>query len=326
MDISVIIPTFNHCNLLRDAIASVRNQTLPSDCYEIIVVDNGSTDGTREVIERLDQDGGKPIRYVYEPQLGLHNARHAGARAAKGDVLVFTDDDATFDPEWLQAYAKAFAEYPEMAAAGGPVRPIWEASPPKWLLEFMGDAKTFGILSLMEPYEEFRLDAKGFFFGVNMAIRRDVLFAVSGFNPESFGDTWLGDGESGLNRKLWRQGMLVGYVPEALVYHHIPSQRMTVKYFCRRMANEGGCTEYARFHEGIPGPVGLVLRITRIGLSLARQALMTPARMVIRRDRFAMLRLRMRLAYDLSRIRYVLRLFHDRQLRELVTRKNWLET
>ena len=118
--------------------------------------------------------------------------------------------------------------------------------------------------------------------------------------------------------------MLVGYVPEAVVYHHIPPQRMTVEYFCRRMANEGGCTEYARFHEGIPGPLGLSLRIARIGLSLARQALITPARMVIRRDRFAMLRLRMRLAYDLSRIRYVLRLFHDQQLRELVTKKNWL--
>ena len=131
--ISVIIPTLNRCEILADALTSVRQQTLPADQYEIIVVDNGSTDGTRELTERLNQDGCKPIRYIYEPQLGLHNARHAGARAAKGNVLVFTDDDATFDPGWLQAYAKAFAEHPEMAAAGGPVRPIWEASPPKWL-------------------------------------------------------------------------------------------------------------------------------------------------------------------------------------------------
>ena len=55
MDVSIIIPTLNHCNLLRDAIASVRNQTFPSDCYEIIVVDNGSADGTRELIEGFDQ-------------------------------------------------------------------------------------------------------------------------------------------------------------------------------------------------------------------------------------------------------------------------------
>ena len=324
MKISAIIPTYNRPRTLLQALRSLQEQTL-SD-FEILVVDNAADSEVEKMVAEFNLTAKHLGCYVSEPQLGLHNARHTSARMAKGNILVFTDDDATFDPGWLHAYAKAFAEHPEMAAAGGPVRPTWEASPPEWLLEFMGDAKTFGILSLMEPYNEFRLDPKGFFFGVNMAIRRDVLFEVGGFNPESFGDIWLGDGESGLNRRLWRQGMLVGYVPEALVYHHIPPQRMTVEYFCRRMANAGGCTGYARFHEGIPGPVGLSLRIARIGLSLARQALMTPARMIIRRDRFAMLRLRMRLAYDLSRIRYVLRLFHDRQLRELVTRKNWLET
>ncbi|MBM3157602.1 MAG: glycosyltransferase, partial [Chloroflexi bacterium] len=66
--LSVIIPTLNRHELLRDAIASVRSQTFPTDQYEIIVVDNGSTDGTRELVERVNQDGGKPIRYVYEPR------------------------------------------------------------------------------------------------------------------------------------------------------------------------------------------------------------------------------------------------------------------
>ena len=322
MRISVIIPTYNRPQTLLQVMHSLQKQTLPD--FEILVVDNAADSAIERMVAEFNETAKVPVRYVAEPRLGLHNARHAAAHVANGDILVFTDDDATFDPGWLHAYATAFGEHPEMAAAGGPVRPVWESSPPQWLLDFMGDAKTFGVLSLMEPYKEFRLDAKGIFFGVNMAIRRDVLFEVGGFNPESFGDIWLGDGESGLNRKLWRQGMLIGYVPDALVYHHIPPSRMTAEYFCHRMANEGACTEYARFHENIPGPFGLSLRIARISLSLARQALITPARMIIRRDRFAMLRLRMRLAYDLSRIRYVLRLFHDQQLRELVTKENWL--
>ena len=328
MKVSVIIPTLNRFDSLYRAITSASNQTLPSDCYEIIVVDNGSTDETQELIEHLKKDGQKPIHkpihYVFEPNLGLHNARHAGARVAKGDILVFTDDDATFDPSWLEAYSKTFIEHPEMVAAGGPVRPIWEAQPPKWLLDYMGDVRMFPILSIMEPYKEFRLDLKGFFFGVNMAIRRNVLLEVGGFNPEAFGDIWLGDGETGLNRKLWERGMLIGYVPEAIAYHNIPLERMTVKYFCRRMANEGACTEYELFHHGIPGPFGLFLRIAKISFSIMRLLLGTFVQIVIHHDKFAMLRTRMGFAYNLSRIRYVLCLLHDTQFRELVKRENWL--
>ena len=85
-----------------------------------------------------------------------------------------------------------------------------------------------------------------------MAIRRDVLFQVGGFNPDLVGDFFLGDGETGVNRKLWERGMVVGYVPEAIIYHHIPPQKMTVKFFRRRMANEGAADVYTRFHHGIP--------------------------------------------------------------------------
>ena len=112
-------------------------------------------------MDSLNGEGSKPLRLIQEPELGLHNARHAGARVAKGKILVFTDDDATFDPNWLRAYAKAFDSHPEMMAAGGPVRPAWEVAPPKWLRALMGDTTEFGMLSLMEPYKEFRLDPKG---------------------------------------------------------------------------------------------------------------------------------------------------------------------
>lgn len=321
--LSLIIPSYRRVKHLLRALESVQKQIYHD--FEILVVDNAADEDVEREVTKFNQTARVSARYLAEPRLGLLHARHAGVCAARGDILIFTDDDATFDPSWLQAYAKAFTEHPDMAAAGGPVRPIWEVSPPEWLLKFIGDAKIFGVLSLIDLYDEFRLGPKYLFFGVNMAIRRDVLFKVGGFNPESFGDIWLGNGETGLNHKLWDRKMLIGYIPEAVVYHHIPPQRMTAKYFCHRMSNEGACAEYAKFHERIPGPVGLLLRIFRIGLSFMNSALMILARALVKRKGFIFLKTRMSLAYALSRIRYVLRLFHDRQFRELVTKKDWLK-
>ena len=115
-----------------------------------------------------------------------------------------------------------------MAAAGGPVKPKWDVNPPPWLLEYlakyMDRYNNFTLLSLMDLSNTFSLSKQGYFFGVNMAIRKEILFKVGGFNPDSFGDIWLGDGESGLNRKLWKRSELIGYIPDALVYHHIPNR------------------------------------------------------------------------------------------------------
>ncbi len=264
--ITLIIPTLNRCESLKNAIASALQQTWPADRYEILVVDNGCVDGTREHVEGLAKNSKTFISVIDEPRLGLHHARHAGVRAARGEILIFTDDDATFAPDWIGAYAEAFARNPEMLAAGGPVRPVWEAPPPQWLLDYMGDAKIFGILSLMEPYQEFRLDRKGFFFGVNMVIRRSV-FDWTGFHPELFGSRTLGDGETGLNRDILRNGGLIGYVPDALVYHHIPPSRMTINHIRRWAWHFGGAQMYERWWCKKRSHAALA----REGITIARQ-------------------------------------------------------
>lgn len=322
MNLSVIIPTYRRPDSLLRALASLREQTWPQ--HEVIVVDNAADPEIERLVAGVAAAAPVPVRYVPEPQLGLHNARHAGARAATGELLVFADDDATFDPAWLAAYARRFSEHAEMAAASGAIRLAWEVPPPRWLLDFIGGAKEFGLLGLRESYPDLRLDPDGVLYGGNMAIRRDVLFAVGGFNPDSFGDVWLGDGEVGLNCKLWQRGLLIGYEPAALMYHHIPPARMTVQYLCQRMANEGGCAEYAAFHDGIPGRAGLALRLGRIGLALGKLALLTAWRAIVARDRFALLRVRLGLAFHTYRLRYVLRLSHDRAFRVLVTKTDWL--
>jgi len=301
---------------------SVQAQQL--DNFEVVVVDNAADTEVRDRVATLSSGHSSPIRYVAEPALGLHNARHAGVRVARGEVLVFTDDDATFDPGWLAAYASAFEAHPEMAAAGGPVRPVWESPPPAWLLDFMRNYPgMFPILSLMEPHASFQLSPDGIFFGVNMAVRRDLLVRLGGFNPDSFGRYWLGDGETGLNRRLWRHGALVGYVPEALVFHHVPAERMTTRYLRRRQANDGAADVYARFHPtGTPGPPGLVRHAVSIAAGAFSDWLAAPI-FWDRTDARA-LRVQMRAIRAWAQLAYVLRLMVDADLRTLVARRDWL--
>ena len=173
--VSLVVPTYKRSGVVVRCLDSAQHQTLAD--FELLLVDNSPDTELRALVDDFNQTARRTARYVAEPRLGLHNARHAGARAATGDVLVFTDDDAGFDPHWLAAYARCFGAHPEMAAAGGPIRPAWESPPPDWLTAFMrADPTMFAVLSLLDLSREFQLRRDGIFFGVNMAIRRDVLF------------------------------------------------------------------------------------------------------------------------------------------------------
>jgi glucosyl-dolichyl phosphate glucuronosyltransferase len=322
--ISLIIPTYNRAGVLKRALDSALNiEYSPAD-YEIIVVDNGSTDATAAVVKDVQESSPqRRLTYIREERVGLHNARHAGVWAAKGDILIFTDDDATFAPGWLRAYAEAFDAHPEMVAAGGPVRASWEAPPPKWLVEFIGDAKTFGILSLMEPYDDFCLNSHGEFFGVNMAIRAHVLLEMGGFNPEAFGDVWLGDGETGLNYKLWNRKMLIGYVPEALVYHHIPPERMTLQYLRRRMANQGACDLYSDFHHTLPNTRSMLRRVS--GLIWRNYRSWVAAMLVKNRTDVQSLNVQLESARTQAQLQYMLKVALNKNFQRFVVKKDWLD-
>jgi glucosyl-dolichyl phosphate glucuronosyltransferase len=320
MNISVIIPTYKRPKSLLLHLRSLQEQTLSS--FEIIVVDNAADTEIERIVAEFNRTARIPVHYVPEPRLGVVHARHTGAQAAGGDILVFTDDDQTSEPAVLQAYANAFAEHPEMAAAGGPIRIVWESPPPKWLIEYIGQAKMFPLLGLVDIYDEFRLDPKGFFFSGNMAIRREVLFQVGGFNPELVGDLYFGDGEVGLYQKLWQRHMLIGYVPDAVMYHYIPPQRMTVEYFRRRMANEGAAEMYTRYHHGIPDRLHLFKHAAAIAAKNSKCWL--GARLLRGRTDRRSVDFQMNAARTQSQVKYLLWLMFDKELRSLVLKKDWL--
>lgn len=241
---SVIVPTYGRPSYLRDSLASLLVQDFPSASYEIIVVDNKPTGEIRKIIQELPQDQRRFTRYVEEKQVGLHNARHAGAREAHGEILVYVDDDVIVQPKWLASIIQPFSD-PQVACAGGKVIPKWEAEPPDW---WSGLSNTY--LSLLDLGEETKeLHWPEGVYGCNMAVRRSVLFEVGGFNPDVIADTraqWLrGDGETGLHKKIFDAGYKVIYLPQSWLYHCIPPARLKPEYFYGRAFSQGISDSYA---------------------------------------------------------------------------------
>lgn len=324
MKASIIIPTHNRVKSLLRTIKSVCRLNFPPKDYEIIIVENACMDSTKSIIEKwIYEKRINNMKVFSENTTGVHFARNTGAHIAKGEVLVFIDDDILVSKNFLNAYVAFFKKYPGMVAAGGEVLPEWETEPPKWLINFIDKRKTFFILGLMSPYNKFRLAKDGFFFSNNMAIKKEILFQMGGFNPELIGNDYVGNGEAGLNQKLWENGRLVGYVPEALVYHHISKDRMTVEYFIRRMKNEGASGMYGKYHKKIPSKFRLYLDMLEIFINNLRVIVREPF-VKGQTDRNALL-IQMEKAKSISELKYIRRLMTDPTFRKFVLKEKWLE-
>jgi len=129
---SVIICTRNRAEYLQEAIKSLLDQSLQKNLYEIIIVDNRSTDNTKDIIKKFSKS--KNIRYIYEPILGLSQARNAGLKNARGKYVAYLDDEAVASKNWLETILETFESVkPRPGCIGGKIEPIWESPRPKWL-------------------------------------------------------------------------------------------------------------------------------------------------------------------------------------------------
>lgn len=252
--ISVIIPTYNRVKFLTIALKSILEQSLPAEKYEILVIDNNSTDTTKKVVSNITHKSENRLRYIFEPNPGLVNARHRGAEEARGEILVFADDDIIASPEWLAAINEAF-EDPNAALVGGKVLPEYEAEPPEWLDAFwvrneLGSWMMY--LSLIDLGEQVREVPANYVFGCNFSIRKNVLYQGGGFHPDSFPSNLIryrGDGEYGLALEIMRRGYKTIYHPKASVKHQVTKQRMTANYFCCRSFYEGISNSYTEIRQ-----------------------------------------------------------------------------
>ena len=249
MMLSVIIATRDRAPLLNSALRSLEAQTLAADRFEVIVVDNASSDDTAGVVAAFG-DRLPGLQYLHEAEPGLHAGRHRGLKAARGDILVYGDDDIEATPTWLSAIAAAF-EDPDVMLVGGNNLPNFEAPPPDWLRRFWETPRLGGRaipeLSILELPGEARPINPNLVWGCNFSVRRSALLAAGGFHPDSVPKDLLhlrGDGETYVAQYVASTGGICMFHPGATVRHLVPAKRMTAAYFRERSFNQGISDSY----------------------------------------------------------------------------------
>ncbi len=238
---SVVIPTYNRAELLGqtlDRIADVRGSFGP---WEVVLVDNNSNDGTRDVVHRRIARYPVPLRYAFEPAQGRSQALNTGIAAARGAALLFTDDDVLVTDTWLDAAATPLLEKGPIDYTGGPVHPIWESRRPDWLSSTRHDL--WGTIAILDHGSEpFLFEERQHVpLGANMAVRRRLIDRIGGFNARlgRTGQQLLGQEVPEFLARARAAGASGQYVPAMVVHHHVPSRRLTKQYFRRWWYGKG---------------------------------------------------------------------------------------
>ena len=256
--ISIVLPTYNRADELDLAVASALDQTAPAHLYELIVVDNASTDSTGDVLQRLVAENPGRIRGLIERRQGVSYARQAGIDAACGDIVAFFDDDVRVSQNWIETILKRFRENTGIDCVGGKVLPLWSAAPPSWLTP--DHAAPLGLQDLgEESFISSDADRRGF-ISANLACRRSVFHHIGGFSPRF---QRVKDGIGSLEdddfiRRFWRAGGKGLYAPELLAWTTVPPSRLTRAYHRRWHLGHGrfyaslGADEFERTSTGAP--------------------------------------------------------------------------
>jgi glycosyltransferase involved in cell wall biosynthesis len=255
---TIIVPTRNRSSILASCVASLARQTLAGDAFEVIVVDNASDDITKEVVAQLIATYPKHrIRYLHEKVPGLLSARHRGATAAKGEILVFVDDDIEVSQNWLAAIVNSYSDT-GVQMVGGRSLPKYEITPPEWLADYTNPAPYGGslsiFLSLIDLGEQAIDIHPNYIFGLNFSIRKRSFIELGGFHPDCVPNAlqhFQGDGETGLTEKASSQKLRAVYQPEALVYHRVGRERLTPDYFETRCFYQGVCDSYSAIRRSV---------------------------------------------------------------------------
>ena len=259
MDLSVVICTLDRRESLLRALASLAEQEADAR-WEVVVVDNGGADGSAEAAARADL--AVPVRAVVESRRGLSRARNRGLSEAAGAVCAFADDDMTFRPGWVAAYAAAFEEAP-VGAAGGRIHPVLPPGTPGWFEELMreevgGPSARYDLGD--EPAEITAAGPLPTPFGGNMAVRRELALALGGFRVDlGWGERRVPCEEVEFFGRLLAAGHRVRYCPGAAVDHHVQPEHVTLEYYLRWQEGSGRAGVIMR------PPRGRLDRIGKVG-------------------------------------------------------------
>jgi glucosyl-dolichyl phosphate glucuronosyltransferase len=263
MDATILICTYNRASRLGSTLDSIAALACPPNLqWDVLVVDNNSSDDTRSVVEVRQRSFPVPLRYLFEPQQGKSNALNTGLRHTRADIIVFTDDDVCVPPGWLDSAVAPLRTRAEIAYTGGPVRPMWGGTPPAWLDPSGNLGGTLAVKDHgAEPFV-FE-DRQKTPLGVNMAVRRALIDRVGGFRPDlgRSGASLLGQEQAEFFYRTRAAGARGLYVPEMVLDHDVSASRLTFSYFRRWWYWKG--VSHSRLHR-IHGRTELGLELSTV--------------------------------------------------------------
>jgi len=246
--ISLVISTYKRAALLAEALESVansRNMAASRESIEVIVVDNNSQDDTAETVARVRKEGFPfSLKYVLETKQGISAARNCGIHAARGEFVVFMDDDQKMEEHYLSLVEEQF-ETTQATCICGPIHYYNAENLPAWLPPLLEDTGQFYAGDKIKAIKSTEIELHG----GNMAFRRDALVESGGFNPQlgRIGEQLIAGEEPELQARLEAAGKTIMYTPALVQYHYLRPDRLTKKYW-RRHYFDYGRTLYRRNH------------------------------------------------------------------------------
>ena len=249
--ITVVISTFNRSEMLSAALSSVLDQDVETASYEVIVVDNNSTDDTKQIVEGYIAQGHKNLRYMFEPTQGVSHARNKGLINARAPIIAFTDDDVRVAKDWIASIRREFDEHPEVDYVGGKILPHWNTEPPEWLTR-----DHWWPLALLDYGDEpFYVNADNPLClpTANASFRLELFERFGFFSPE-----FSGREDHEFLLRLWKGGSRGLYSPRVVVIAEVQNERLKQDYHRRWNTTTGRFNSLMRLNE-IMGPDGRIV-------------------------------------------------------------------
>ncbi|MBI2798861.1 MAG: glycosyltransferase [Gammaproteobacteria bacterium] len=296
MLLTVALCTHNHASRLERTLSGLSAISSPPCEYEFLIIDNASTDRTPELLSsRAWPLCDRPTRVVVEPSLGIANARNRAVAEARGEYLLFLDDDETPDPAWLVSYVDDIQAHHADAIGGKIVVYFEDSIRPRWLTD-----ELLGFLGQLDygPDVEFLTSRSTPVFTGNACYRRDVFERIGLFNPRlgRKGRSNTGGEDSDLYHRMIERSLQVRWLPTAIIHHRIQAWKLNRKYFLDLHFKQG-VTEGQR-KRGAASRLPPKYLIAQLGRALVR-ALATRAQ----EGADYSLRLEMNVAYFLGYLR-----------------------
>jgi glycosyltransferase involved in cell wall biosynthesis len=230
ISLDVLLPTYNRSKILGRALDSLLSAPVPENLKVLItVIDNNSTDDTHDTVNDYATRTGR-VRYIFEKRQGRSHALNAGIAATEGDLVGMVDDDEEVDRIWYSVVSAAFTAS-TVDFIGGPYFPRWGAAIPNWL-----PRNYLGVIGWVDGGEQVRTygsDYPGILMGGNAVIRRSMLQRV-GMYSTSLGRTdkrLLSCEDEEMHHRLLAAGAIGTYLPRLIIYHYIPPERLSKRYF-----------------------------------------------------------------------------------------------